>query len=78
MYQNLSPGAWATLAQLATGGVWDGELVSKSGRTELIKLGLARRERVGRDHLLINELTQKGLELAVRYQHNTARQRVPH
>jgi hypothetical protein len=56
--------AWAVLGQLARGSVWDGDLVCKSGRDELVRLGLARRERKDSQGLMINELTQPGMEIA--------------
>ncbi len=66
----LSNSAWATLSQLKAGGVFDGDLVSKHGRTELIEAGLAKRDRkfesgpyVG---CQINELTEAGKDLAAR------------
>lgn len=64
----MSNGAWAVLKQLKQGGVWDGDLVSKAGRTELLQRGLARRDRqfdagpyAG---CQINELTDDGAKLA--------------
>jgi hypothetical protein len=53
--------AWAALDQLRRGDVWDGDLVSKTGRTELIDLGLARRLGDG-----MNGLTDSGRALASR------------
>ena len=47
--------AIAVLEQLRFGNVWDGNLVSKRGRTELIELGLAQRNAQG-----MNALTHKG------------------
>lgn len=51
-----------------SGGVWDGDLIDKAGRTELMKKGLVRRDRkftdgpyAGRQ---INELTDDGCKLA--------------
>lgn len=64
----LSNYGWAVLAQLCCGSVWDGDLVSKSGRNELISRGLATRHRKDRRGLSINELTSDGLKLAARYQ----------
>lgn len=63
---NMSNNAWLVLEQLTAGGVWDGALVSKAGRTELIRNGFARRvERANGD--CVNELTRKGMELAIRF-----------
>ena len=60
--------AWAVLKQLKRGGVWDGDLISKQGRTTLIERGLARRDRKFADGpyagCQINELTETGLKLA--------------
>lgn len=60
--------AWAVLKQLKQGGVWDGDLLSKEGRTELMKHGLARRDRKFDDGpyagCQINELTDDGAKLA--------------
>lgn len=41
----MSTGAWAVLKQLKRGGVWDGDLIDKAGRTELMGKGLVRRDR---------------------------------
>lgn len=60
----LSNFAWAVLGQLAHGGVWDGDLVCKSGRDELVKLGLAQRKRRDKRGLAINELTAAGARIA--------------
>lgn len=41
----MSDQAWVALAQLKRQEpVWDGDLVSKRGRTELIEMGFAHRE----------------------------------
>jgi hypothetical protein len=60
--------AWAVLKQLKQGGVWDGDLLSKEGRTELLKRGLVRRDRKFDDGphagCQINELTDDGAKLA--------------
>ena len=65
----MSNSAWAVLQQLKRGGVWDGDLVSKEGRTELLRMGLARRDRkfeVGPyTGCQINELTEDGAKLAM-------------
>lgn len=65
----MSNGAWAVLKQLKRGGVWDGDLIDKAGRTELIKRGLARRDRKFEDGpyagCQINELTDDGAKLAM-------------
>lgn len=63
----LSNSAWAVLGQLARGNVWDGALISKSGRTELIQKGYARRERKDAQGLMINELTAAGRDIAMHY-----------
>lgn len=63
--QSMSPSAWAVLAQLAHSLVWDGDLVSKEGRTELVKLGIAQRVRRDERGFAINELTEDGKWLAV-------------
>lgn len=72
---NLSHFGLAALSQLAQGPVWDGALVSKSGRTELVKAGLARRDRTDKRGLSINELTPAGLALAARIDHSDYPQR---
>ena len=56
----MSPSAIAVLKQLAVKSVWDGDLVSKEGRTELVRLGLAKRDRRDTQGLAINELTERG------------------
>lgn len=65
----MSNGAWAVLKQLKRGGVWDGDLIDKAGRTELINKGLARRDRKFKDGpyagCQINELTADGAKLAL-------------
>ena len=58
----LSSGALAVLHQLFAGPVWDGDLVEKQGRTELVKLGLAQRCRTDERGLAINELSDAGRE----------------
>jgi len=64
----MSNGAWAVLKQLKRGGVWDGDLIDKAGRTELMKKGLVRRDRQFADGpyagCQINELTDDGCKLA--------------
>lgn len=64
----MSNGAWAVLKQLKRGGVWDGDLIDKAGRTELVSKGLARRDRKFADGpyagCQINELTEDGAKLA--------------
>lgn len=64
----ISNNAWDVLAQLAKGAVWDGDLIDKAGRTELIKAGLAKRDRQDDRGLLMNELTPAGLKLAAQFQ----------
>ena len=54
---SMARSAWATLEQLSRGSVWDGDLVSKEGRTQLIRLGIAQRVRCDGCGLAINELT---------------------
>lgn len=67
----MSNGAWAVLKQLKQGGVWDGDLIDKAGRTELVNKGLARRDRKFNDGpyagCQINELTEDGAKLAMVY-----------
>lgn len=63
--RSMSVSAWAVLAQLADGPAWDGNLVSKEGRTELVKLGIAQRVRRDACGLAVNELTEDGWHLAV-------------
>lgn len=64
----MSNGAWAVLKQLKQGGVWDGDLIDKAGRTELVRRGLVRRDRRFEDGpyagCQINELTDAGAALA--------------
>ena len=64
----MSTGAWAVLKQLKRGGVWDGDLIDKAGRTELMGKGLVRRDRKFTDGTYagcqINELTDDGCKLA--------------
>ncbi|MCC7251033.1 hypothetical protein [Hyphomicrobium sp.] len=64
----MSTGAWAVLKQLKRGGVWDGDLIDKAGRTELMGKGLVRRDRKFTDGpyagCQINELTDDGCKLA--------------
>lgn len=62
----LTPTAWAVLDQLARGPVEDGDLISKSGRTNLIENGLARRVCNLGTRLASNQLTAAGKELAAR------------
>jgi len=65
----MSWGAWAVLKQLKQGPVWDGDLIDKAGRTELLRKGLVRRDRkfVGGpyDGCQMNELTEDGAKLAL-------------
>lgn len=57
----LSDCGWVALDQMRRQGVvYDGHLVTKMGRTELVKLGLAAR-REG-----FNRLTHRGLHIAIR------------
>ena len=77
----MSECAWAVLKQLKQRGVWDGDLVSKPGRDELMKKGLASRDRqfVGGpyDGCQINALTDTGMKLAalcIEIDENYARQ----
>jgi hypothetical protein len=62
--RSLTPSAWAVLEQLSRGPVWDGNLVSKEGRTELVNLGLAQRVRRDECGLAINELADNWQWLA--------------
>ena len=64
----LSNNAWDVLAQLAKGGVWDGDLIDKAGRSELVRAGLAKRDRRDSRGLIVNELTPAGLRLAAQLQ----------
>lgn len=64
--------AWDVLVQLRAGPVFDGDLVSKSGRDALVAAGLARRDRQFQDDgphcgCQKNELTDAGMGLAIRY-----------
>ena len=63
--------AWDVLVQLRTGPVFDGDLISKSGRNALVAAGLARRDRQLQTGAHCgcqkNELTDAGMSLAVRY-----------
>jgi hypothetical protein len=56
------------IQQLKQGPVWDGALISKPARTQLVKLGIAQRCRLFEDGpykgLPMNELTPDGLKLA--------------
>lgn len=61
---DMSHFGWIVLGQLAQGAVWDGALVCKSGRDELVKHGLAQRARQDAQGLMINELTPAGLKIA--------------
>ena len=63
----LSTSAWAVLNQLSQGSVWDGGLISKSGRTELIQKGYAKRDRLDGRGLAVNELTAAGCSIAAHY-----------
>lgn len=56
---DLSHFAWIALHQMKGGDVWDGDLVSKTGRNELVVLSLARRWNGG-----MNGLTDSGRQLA--------------
>lgn len=67
LLDTISNSAWAVLGQLAQGPVWDGDLVSKEGRTELVQKGYAKRDRMDKRGLAINELTAAGNELAMHY-----------
>lgn len=64
----MSSNAWAVLKQLKQRGVWDGDLISKAGRDELVKRGLACRDKkfVSGPHAgcQINALTDTGVKLA--------------
>jgi hypothetical protein len=63
---SLTPSAWAVLDQLARGPVEDGDLISKEGRTVLIRNGLARRVCNKGTRLASNQLTAHGKDLAAR------------
>lgn len=62
--------AWVVLAQLSQGGIYDGDLIDKAGRNELLLRGLARRDRVfasgPHQNCQVNELTETGQALAMR------------
>jgi hypothetical protein len=61
----LSNFAWSVLNQLKQRPTWDGDLISKPGRTELMSKGLSKRGTYrGCDGM--NWLTDEGVELAVR------------
>lgn len=64
--EQMSHFAWAVLGQLARGPCWDGDIISKRGRTELVQFGLAQRQRKDDRGLMINELTPQGLQLAAK------------
>lgn len=73
MTPQMSHFAWIALGQLAKQAYQDGDLVTKSGRAELIEHGLAERVPVyGVRHLMENRLTKAGLDLAARF-HETER-----
>ncbi len=73
MTPQMSHFAWIALGQLAKQAYQDGDLVTKSGRTELIERGLAERvPAYGIPHLMENRLTKAGTELAARF-HETER-----
>ena len=63
--------AWDVLVQLRDGPVFDGNLVSKSGRDALVAAGLAKRNRKFETGAHCgcqkNELTDAGMSVAVRY-----------
>lgn len=61
---SLSQSAIAVLKQLAIKPVWDGDIVSKEGRDELVRIGLAKRDRRDDQGLAINELTERGENVA--------------
>lgn len=63
MKDKLTHFGWAVLGQLARGPVWDGILICKSGRDELVAHGLAQRIRKDERGLMINELTSEGYRL---------------
>lgn len=67
----LSGAAIDTFHALQRGARFDGDLPSKSGRAELIDLGLCRRDRKFEDGkyagCMMNELTEEGLALAAHY-----------
>ena len=67
----LSGGAIDTFRALIRGPQFDGDVPSKAGRSELIDLGLVRRDRkfVGGEYngCQMNELTDEGLSLAAHY-----------
>lgn len=68
MTPKLSDLAWAVLDQLKKQeAVEDGDIVSKSGRKELERAGLAIRTR-GHHDLAVTNLTAAGLAIAARYQ----------
>lgn len=67
MKADMSTLAWDALVQLSVCPRHDSELISKSGRTELMQLGLAKRgQRCPQCQLLLNELTPAGAALAAR------------
>lgn len=65
----LSHLAWVAMGQLAKsspygGGWYDGDLVTKSGRDELVRAGLAERVRGYGTDLMVNRLTDQGALIA--------------
>ncbi len=78
--RKLSGAAIYTLRALQRGPQFDGDVPSKSGRNELIDLGLARRDRKFPDGhpyqgCQMNELTEEGMRLVMRYPHQENRVR---
>lgn len=72
---HMSNFAWVALGQLAKQPWQDGDLVTKSGRDELVGLGLAERvPTYGVPHLMENRLTNAGRELAARFHDEDRRQ----
>ena len=68
---NLSNLGWIALGQLARKspygvGWYDGDLVTKSGRDELVKAGLAERINAYGIKMMVNTLTKEGAALAAR------------
>ena len=61
----LSVIAWSVLRQLKGRPTWDGDLISKAGRTELVSRGLAERGTL-RGCSGMNWLTEAGIALSVR------------
>lgn len=68
---NLSIPAWDVLVQLKHGECDDGDIVSKTGRKELISCGLAKRYRCEDCGHMHTKLTPRGMAIAAHvYEYN--------